>query len=341
MEPLISKFPKLISIIIVSYNGKKFLVRCLPSLFAQDYPRFEVIIIINGSSDGSAQWLQENYAQVKLICNDENLGYCTATNQGINRSEGEYVIVLDDDTELDEGFLSAMVAAAESGADVGMVASQILFDDDPGRIDSAGIEVDWAGLAWNRHVGFASADEPNEWVDVFGSTGAAGLYKKKMLDQIGLLDEDYFIYYDDADIAWRGQRAGWRCVYTPFAKVRHVHSGTSGQWSPFKTYLLGRNKLWTIIKNYEWPALVSHLHLILFFEIAAILYGLLILRNTAVVRGRLAAISNIALPLSKRRQFNQTVKSKSVKLAPVRPPKLAWEMHRSVPVSKSSLVQIP
>jgi GT2 family glycosyltransferase len=192
-------------------------------------------------------------------------------------------------------------------------------------------------MAWNRQVGLPAADEPTDLIDVFGPTGAGGLYAKKMLDQIGLLDEDFFIYYDDADIAWRGQRAGWRCVYAPGARIRHVHSGTSGKWSAFKAYLLGRNKLWTIIKNYPMRALLLHLPVIMMFEIAAILYGLFFLKDTAALRGRLAAIRHITIPLAKRRQFNQTVHTKSpVKLAAVPSLKQAWKMHRSVPLNQDT-----
>lgn len=215
-----------------------------------------------------------------------------------------------------------------------MVASLVVFDDDPTRIDSAGIEVDWAGVAWNRQVGQPVAAEPTEPIEVFGPTGAAGLYSKKMLAQIGWLDEDYFIYYDDADIAWRGQRAGWRCVYTPAARVRHVHSGTSGKFSPFKAYLLGRNKWWTMIKNYSAGAFWRHLPVILLFEAAAILYGLLGQRNSAALRGRLAALRRIRLAWSKRKAFQQAVpRPQPVRLAAVRSPKLAWKLHRSVPAT--------
>ena len=321
----------LVSVVIVSYNGKKYLIRCLPTLFNQDYPHFEVIVIDNGSTDGLAGWLRADYPQVTLIANGENLGYCTATNQGFAASRGEYIIVLDDDTVLEPGFLSAMVAAAQSADDIGMVASQIVLDHAPELIDSAGIEVDWAGLAWNRHIGQPAADEPTEPVEVFGPAGAGGLYRRRMLDQIGWLDEDYFIYYDDSDIAWRGQRAGWRCVYTPQAKVRHVHSATSGKWSPFKTYLLGRNKLWTMIKNYPFGSFLLHSPIILAYETAAIVYGIFVLRSTAALRGRLAALKRINLPLTKRRQFNRSVPTRPVKLAPIRTPKLAWKLHRTIP----------
>lgn len=320
-----------VSVVTVCHNGRHHLARCLPSLFGQNYEPFEVIVVDNGSTDGLAQWLQTEYPQVILIHNRENLGYCFAANQGMRQSRGEYVIVLDDDTVLEPGFLTAMVEAAASDDDVGMVASQIVLDHAPNLLDSAGIEVDWAGLAWNRHLGKPAAGETTELIDVFGPAGAAGLYARKMLDQIGLLDDDYFIYYDDSDIAWRGQRAGWRCLYTPKAKVRHIHSATSGKWSPFKTYLLGRNKLWTMAKNYPLGSFLLYLPLILTFEAAAILYGLIVLRNTAALRGRIAALRGITLPLAKRRQFNRTVPTRPVKLAPVKLPKLAWKLHRTIP----------
>jgi GT2 family glycosyltransferase len=214
---------------------------------------------------------------------------------------------------------------------VGLVASQVVLDDDPTLLDSAGIEVDWAGVAWNRRVGLPVADEPEEPIDVFGSTGAGGLYVKKMLDQIGLLDDDFFIYYDDADIAWRGQRAGWRCIYTPYARLRHIHSGTSGKWSSFKAYLLGRNKIWTMVKNYPLKSFLLHLPVILFFELAAIFYALIFFKDTAALQGRLSAIRHISIPLAKRKQFNQTVKARPVQLAPVPSLKSAWKKHRSIP----------
>ncbi|MDM8529763.1 glycosyltransferase family 2 protein [Anaerolineales bacterium HSG25] len=324
---------KLVSVIVLNHNGQHYLARCLPSIFAQDYPHVEVIVVDNGSSieDGSVAWVKEHYPQVTLIENGDNLGFCLANNIGLQKSTGEYLILLNNDTELEPGFLSVMVEAANSGATIGMVASQILFDHDPTRLDSAGIEVDRASMAWNRHLGLPVSQEPTEPHDVFGPSAAAGLYKREMLDQIGLLDEDYFIYYEDVDLAWRGQRAGWRCLYAPQARVRHIHSGTTGQWPSRKSYLMGRNKIRTMIKNYPTNALWKNLPLIVIFEIAAIFYGLLVARDTAPLRGRLTALTEIGTYLAKRKQLGQTISGHPVQLAAVKKPNIAWKMHRGIP----------
>jgi hypothetical protein len=317
---------------VLNLDGRDYLARCLPSVFAQEYPTFETLVVDNGSRDDSVAWVKANYPQVRLLENGENLGFSIANNRAIRESRGDYVLLLNNDTELEAGFLTAMAAAAGAGPRVGMVASQILFDHDPTRLDSAGIEVDWAGIAWNRHLGLPVADEPAGLGEVFGPSAAAGLYSRRMLDEIGLLDEDYFIYYEDVDLAWRGRRAGWRCLYAPGARVRHIHSGTTGQWSSFKAYLLGRNKIWTMVKNYPAGPFFWHLPLILGFELAAVGYGLFVLRDTAALRGRLAAIGGLAQAWAKRRAFAQKVTTHPTPLAPAKAPLTAWRTHRGVPV---------
>lgn len=293
----------LVSIIIANYNGQFYLSRCLPTLFAQDYPAFEVIIIDNGSTDDSLSWLQRHYPQVTIKPQADNVGFCVANNLGIRASQGQYIILLNNDTTVAPGFISALIDAATSQPEVGMVASQIVFDHTPHRLDSAGIEVDYAGVAWNRHLGQPVVNEPTAFVELFGPSGAAGLYKRAMLDQIGLFDEDYFMYYEDVDLAWRGRRAGWRCLYAPQARVAHVHSGTAGQQSALKSYLLGRNRIWTIIKNYPASSLWRYWPALMMVDLAAIGYGVAILRQSAALRGRLAGWAALPRFLGKRRQL--------------------------------------
>ncbi len=325
-----------VSIIILNHNGQHYLERCLPSVLQQDYPDVEPIVVDNGSTDGSVAWLQTHHPRITVIPNEENLGFCIANNQGIRASRGEYVILLNNDTELEAGFVTAMVTAAKSAADVGMVASQILFDHDPSRLDSAGIEVDYTGMAWNRHLGEAVADEPTTPIEVFGPCAAAALYKRTMLDQIGLLDERYFIYYEDVDLAWRGQRAGWRCLYQPAARVRHIHSGTTGQWPTKKAFLLGRNKLRTMMKNYPAAALWRYGLAILVVEMAAVGYGLLLRGQLAPLQGRLIALTEWSTYLADRRRFASQVKRPHPPLAPFKTFSAMWKLHHGVPVNRSS-----
>lgn len=237
----------------------------MPAVMAQDYPDFEVIVVDNGSQDGTIAWLRENYPGVWVIRNQENEGFARANNQGIRVSEGEYIALLNNDTQPTPDWLSSLVAIAEEGgADVGMVASQICLEDKPSCIDSAGIEVDVLGVAWNRNMGSLVSAEPDEPVEVFGPSAAAALYRRAMLDEIGLFREEFFAYYEDVELAWRARRAGWRCLYAPQAKVLHEHSATARRIRGLKAYCLSRNKWVTLFRHYPFrsywiwvPAMVA------------------------------------------------------------------------------------
>jgi len=277
-----------VSVIVANWNGRHHLARCLPSLRTQTYRDFEVVVVDNGSTDGSVGWLTQEYPDVRVLCNPRNLGFAVANDQAIRATESPYLVTLNNDTEATSIWLAELVAAAESDAAVGMVASQILLASAPGVIDSAGIEVDWTGTAWQRRRGEA-ADEAGDLEEVFGPCAGAALYRRAMLDEIGLFDESFFAYYEDVDLAWRARNAGWRCLYAPRARVYHAHSATGGQDLSYKRFLIGRNKVWTLVKNYPPLRLAVAWPLILGFELAAVLYGVLVERDLAAWRGRLAA----------------------------------------------------
>jgi len=303
-------------IIVVNWNGRHHLARCLPSLQAQTYRDFEVIVVDNGSTDGSAAWLMENFPGVRLVQNLRNLGFATANNQAIRATESPYVVTLNNDTEATETWLAELVSAAESDLSVGMVASQMLLADSPEVIDSAGIEIDWTGTAWQQRRG-EPIDEDGNPEEVFGPCAGAALYRRAMLDEIGLFDEDFFVYYEDVDLAWRARNAGWRCLYAPRARVYHVHSATGGKEPSRKRYLIGRNKVWALIKNYPAARLWVTWPLVLCFELAAVLYALLIERDTAPLQGRLAGCKEISHAWRKRRTVRRVAWGK---LSPVRNP---------------------
>lgn len=294
-----------VTVIIVNWNGRHWLERCLPALQAQTYADFQVIVVDNGSTDGSVSWLDENWPAVRVLPNDRNLGFAAANNAAISASRGEYVVTLNNDVLVEPGWLSELVAGA-ADPDIGMVASQIALWDRPDMLDSAGLEVDRAGIGWNRGWGQAAATARTA-CDVFGACAAAGLYRRAMLDEIGLFDEDFFAYYEDVDLAWRAQRAGWRGRYAPAARVLHWHSATGRQSIERKLFLLGRNKVWTILKNYDWPDLAWAWPLIGFYDGLAIAFQTLRTRSWAALHGRLSALPAARRMIAKRGRARRRV----------------------------------
>ncbi len=304
-----------VSVITLTWNGLPQLERCLPAVCPQLGRSDQLILVDNGSSDGSATWVAARYPSVHLIRNPTNVGFAAAVNQGIRAADSEWVVALNDDTVVSPGWLDALLAAAQSDASVGMVACKMRLAGDSSRFDSAGIVVDRAGIAWNRWYGEPVSAHPiTEPEAVFGPCGGAALYRRAMLDQIGLFDEDFFAYYEDVDLAWRARRAGWHCLYSPGADVVHVHSATGNRVTGLKRYLLGRNKWWTILKNYPQPQLWLALPLILAYDLTAALVGCLQDRRLDALRGRRDAL----------RQWRRFWQKRTPDLArvPLAPPRL-------------------
>lgn len=314
-----------VSVVIVNWNGKHLLQRCLPAVLAQDFQDYEVVVLDNGSHDGSADWLTAHYPTVRLLRSEQNLGFAGGNNLAIRETSSPYLAALNNDALPAAGWLRELVQAMDACPDVGMCASKMVCADDPTRIDSCGIQVDRAGIAWERHAG--EPDDSSEQVPclVFGPCAGAALYRRAMLDQVGLFDPDYFAYYEDVDLAWRAQRAGWRCLYVPSARVVHHHSSTGREGSPFKQYHLGRNKWWTLIKNYPWPGWLWHLPVILGYDTAAWAYALL-QGDIHPLRGRLAALRGWPAQARKRRAIQSS--GRPVSLSPVKNPLQRLRAHR-------------
>lgn len=290
--------PPGVTVVVLNWNGWHYLGPCLASLKRQTYPNFEVIVVDNGSTDGSPEILAEQFPAVRLIRNEKNLGFAAANNQAIRASSSPYVATLNNDTVAEPTWLAALVAAAEGNERWGAVGSKMVLARNPQVIDSCGIALDRAGIAWDLLGGrpAATVDRPRE---VFGACAGAALYRRSMLDEIGLFDEDFFAYLEDADLAWRARLAGWRAVLAPNAVVHHVHSGSLGDASPRKRFLLGRNKIWMIAKCLPTRD-VWQLPLILAYDLGAVGMRLLA-RDWASLAGRLVAWTHLPLVLAKRR----------------------------------------
>jgi len=271
-------------IVIPTLKGRAWLPGCLAALRAQTARPERIIVVDNGSADGSAEWLAaQPDANLFVIRNPANAGFAAACNQGIRASKAAFVALLNDDTEPEPRWLEQMLAAVQSASNVGSAASLMVFADNPEITQSAGIAIDRAAIAWDRLGGMPAASAPAQTsCEVFGASGGAALYRREMLDQIGLFDERFFAYLEDVDLAWRAQRAGWRCVYQPGAVTKHFTSATSGEGSPFKQRLLGRNKMWLVAKN----ALPRDVPLIACYDALAAAYGLARGGSGAGARGR-------------------------------------------------------
>jgi GT2 family glycosyltransferase len=249
--------------------------------------------------------VQEEYPHVRLIINEANEGFAAANNRAIEASASELIATLNNDTEVDARWLEHLVAAMETDPSLGACASKMVFAANPGLINSTGICLDRAGIAWDRLGGFKDEGEANRRCEVFGACAGAAIYRRGMFEDVGTFDEDFFAYLEDVDLAWRSRLRGWRCQYVPEARVRHIHSGTGVEGSAWKNFMLGRNKVWTVIKNYPVPSALLHLPIILFYDLGTVPYSLLLRGDASSFKGRLAALRGLGGMLRKRREIQR------------------------------------
>ncbi len=245
----------LVSVLVLNWNGEAFVAECLDSLLAQTYPRVELIVVDNASTDRSVPLIRERYGErVRLIVNEANLGFAAGNNVGISAARGAHVLLINNDAVAEPGWVDALVREAEADPRVGMCASKIVTYDDPRVIDSAGLLLFRDGLGRGRGRLERDVGSFNKPEDVLLPSGCAALYRRTMLDQIGVFDEEFFMYCDDVDLGLRGRVAGWRCRFVPDAVVRHRYSASAGRYSLRKVFLVERNRMWVMIKYFPWTA---------------------------------------------------------------------------------------
>jgi GT2 family glycosyltransferase len=293
-----------IPIIIVNWNGKKFLSECFEGLRRQTYQPLTITLVDNGSTDGSADFVKKTYPEVKIICLGRNEGFSIANNIAIKNSDSAYTALLNNDAVAHPNWLKSLVDALEANPQAGFAASKMLLYDDHNIIDRAGDAYTSAGTGLLRGRGIpADSYSEQEWI--FGACAGAALYRTQMLRDIGLFDEDFFLLYEDVDLSFRAQLKGYKCLYDPGAIVYHKASSSIVHDSPISVYYSHRNLEWVYVKNMPSKLMLKTLWLHVIYDIGAFFFFTANGRGKEFVKAKYDALKGLKIALKKRRQIQE------------------------------------
>jgi GT2 family glycosyltransferase len=304
--------PPLISVIIPNWNGARHLPTCLDSLRGQTYPRFEVIVVDNNSTDGSLALMEREYGEVRVIPLEENRGFAGAVNAGIREAKGEIIALLNNDTEADPHWLAELWAGLERHPDAGSATAKMLLFDQRQVINAAGDFYTVDGVPGNRGVWEQDEGQFDQEEKVFSACGGASAFRRSVLLDLAskgrgrVFDEAFFAYCEDVDLGWRAQLAGYQCLYVPTAVVYHRLSATgAGKTASFYT---GRNFIYILAKDYPGSLFRKHWRRIILAQLRISWEALKAWRGEAArarLRGQLAGLWNLPRMLRKRRAIQQ------------------------------------
>ena len=239
----------LVSVIVLNWNSNEVVFECLDSLLRQSFRSFEIVLVDNGSTDGSLDLIRERYGSlITIVTNSVNLGFAEGCNIGIRASRGEFIALFNSDATAESFWLEELVKGLQSDPLVGMCASKIYLYGQNVVIDNTGQMITRDGLGRTRGRLEKDVGQYDRVSEVLCPSGCAGLYRRSMLEEIGLFDRRFFAYADDIDIGLRGRLLGLKCLYIPTAVAHHRLSTSLGPLSSFKVYLVERNRLWVLIK---------------------------------------------------------------------------------------------
>jgi len=300
----------MISIIIPNYNGKKHLEICLSALIKQKFKDIEIIVIDNGSSDGSVDFIKNNFPEVKVILSKENLGFAQANNLGAKEAKGEYLLFLNNDTKLKEDCLVFLFNRIKADVSQGVVFSKVLFMDEPDRLDAVGSYLTKTGFL--LHVGWWEKDKgQHDYVDkIFSPKGVCFLMRKSLFNKIGGFDKDYFAYFEESDLFWRVWLSGYTIHFVPESICYHKVGGTCTKLpSVVIDYNSFKNRICTLIKNLNRINLtfILPIHLLICLSISFVYLIKMRPQNAiAIYRAIFWNVRNLPETL-KKRNFTQKV----------------------------------
>jgi GT2 family glycosyltransferase len=303
-----------VSVIILNYNGLRFIRRCLDAVLQTDYPDLEIILADNGSTDGSLDWMEGHYRDPRLrsVRLSENWGYAGGNNRAAGAAQGEVLVFLNVDTEVEAGWLDPVVDLFDADQQVGIVQSRLRQMRDPDRLESAGHYLDWLGLSHARGAGTRDQGQYREVEEVFGAVGAAMAVRRSLFEYLGGFDSSYFCYFEEIDLCWRAWLCGHKTLFAPDSVVYHYRGGSSAgdASSHAHTFFLAvRNRIVSFLKLLEWPLLLIWLPANV-MKFAMVAMSALVRRGDARVlfalfRGILSNAVNLRGTMHKRRQFRK------------------------------------
>jgi GT2 family glycosyltransferase len=294
-----------VTAVVPNWNGERFLLTCLESLRRQSFEDFETVLVDNGSTDGSVAFASRNFPEVSVLPLPENRGFSAAVNAGIRSSTAEYVALLNNDTETDPGWLEALVEAADGCPEAGFFASKLVDFDDRGILDGAGDVLRRSGLPYRLGHGEPDRGQYDEMTFVFGACAGAAMYRRSMLDDVGLFDEDFFANCEDGDLSFRAQLAGYRCLFVPGSVVYHMGSATFGRRSPTSTRLGTRNSLCLLVKNLPAPLVPGFLPFVMAGQLSRLVVTASTSTLMAHLEGLAGALRLLPLMLKKRLEIQK------------------------------------
>lgn len=260
------------SVVIVNWNGRRLLGPCLESLEQQEWRSFETIVVDNGSVDGSVEFIRERYPTCRVIGLPENRGFCSGNNEGIRHAKGEWIVLLNNDTEVIPEFLAALDEASRLFANAGMLACKMLFAESRSTIDNCGFTLSRAGTAEEIGRNEADTGQYRLGLEPFGPSGGAAAYKREVFDKVGLFDESFFLIYEDVDLAMRARLQGFKCFFVPHAVVFHKYRATLSTLPEWQVYYGQKNIERVYLKNMSTGAILRYGLLHVLYNVGAFFY---------------------------------------------------------------------
>lgn len=290
-----------VSVVIPTWNGRELLQGALDSLDRQAFGEFDVIVVDNGSTDGTVEYLRSSRPAVELVAFADNVGFAGAVNAGIAAAASDYVALLNNDMDLDPAWLGELVAALDAHPEAGSATSKQLIASSRELLDGAGDLVTWYGATWRRGHGVRDDGQYDVAAELASACAGAALYRRTALDDVGPFEESFFAYLEDTDWGLRAQLRGWSCRWVPSSVAYHLGGATSRRMGDLETQLIHRNSLALALRCYPARRLVAWLPLLLAYQAYSFAQAARSGRAGAVLRGWSEALRRLPATLRARR----------------------------------------